>query len=102
MQTNETPNHLTIKGIKCDNPKCDYREEEIPYEDYEAWLGRECPECGDELLTEADLNTVKMMMSMVAIANQLKTDPNEPLLEATVEMDGTGKADLTNIKLKDN
>ena len=91
---------LKIAGIKCDAPGCDYREDDVPMEDYEEWLDRECPECGANLLTEADLNTVKMMVAMVSIANKIDLPEDTPMVEAELEMNGTGAVEFKDIKVK--
>lgn len=97
---NTNKNFIKITGIKCDNPKCNFSEDGIPMEDYEEWLDRECPDCGKNLLTEEDLNTVKMMYAMVAIANQLGTSDDDQVITTKVEMDGSGSVEFTDIKVK--
>ena len=94
---------LKIAGIKCDAPGCDYREDDIPMEDYEEWLDRECPECGANLLTEADLNTVKILMATVALANKLEDNDGDlgPRVQGNIEMDGSGEIKFKDMKLKD-
>jgi len=62
---------LVVQGIQCDNPQCTFKEENIPFEDYAEWLERPCPECGEILLTEEDFNTLKLLMSISAIANNI-------------------------------
>lgn len=42
----------TIKGLKCDNPNCDYVYPDIPREKYESYIGYPCPKCGWSLLTQ--------------------------------------------------
>lgn len=44
----------TFKGLKCDNPDCDYVDTETPFEDYVNWVNKKCPKCGAILLTEED------------------------------------------------
>lgn len=42
---------LTCGGLKCDNPKCDFVDMSIAMENYEAWVNKPCPKCGESLLT---------------------------------------------------
>jgi len=49
---------LNIKGIKCDTPHCNYRDEDVPFEDYSNWVNKPCPVCGRSLLTLQDYNAV--------------------------------------------
>lgn len=94
---------LTISGIKCDNPTCDYRNEEVSLTDYEQWLNKPCPCCGEVLLTEEDFNTVKLMGAMVQLANETAPANNvdEPIIEATIGMNGTGSVVIEDMKIKD-
>lgn len=39
-------------GLKCDNPDCDWLNPNISFEEYESYIGRPCPKCGWNLLTE--------------------------------------------------
>ena len=84
---------VEIKGIKCDG--CDYKDESVKVKEYEAWLNRPCPQCGANLLTEADYHNVKVMMEFVKLANKI-TPPQassaEPI-RISAEMNGTGKVD---------
>lgn len=32
-------NTIKIHGLKCDNPKCDYQDSTIKYEDYKKYIG---------------------------------------------------------------
>ena len=63
--------NLIITGIQCDNPKCDFKKENISFEEYPQWLNKPCPICGENLLTDEDYNTVKMMVSITAMANKI-------------------------------
>lgn len=93
---------LTISGIKCDNKTCDYTNESVSFADYENWVNKPCPCCGDNLLTEEDLNTVKLMAAMVQIANETAPVNNvdEPIIEAKINMDGSGSVEVTDLKIK--
>jgi hypothetical protein len=81
---------LFISGIKCD--ACDYRDDSVKVEDYPEWVNKPCPKCGANLLTEADFNSVQLIVQMTNLANQAlpKLEESEPEMIATGEMDGTG------------
>lgn len=95
-----------ISGIKCDNPECSYRDAEVKYADYINWVNKPCPECGSNLLTEADYNIVLKMVKAVNFINRLVTRVTPPFMRkrvkpleemdklsrVTVELNGTGKA----------
>lgn len=91
-----------IKGIKCDNPSCDYKDETAKLEDYQLWLNKPCPKCGQNLLTEKDFEAVKNLINLVKIINWIM----KPFMflftkkktKVSVEMDGTGKVDFKEIE----
>lgn len=87
---------LNIKGIKCDNPKCDYRNDKIKVEEYDEWLNKPCPKCGAILLTQEDLDNVKLMTNMVNTLNGVlpKRKKDEPIVGANIKMNGTGNMEI--------
>ncbi|ACA57445.1 hypothetical protein HYH96_17815 [Clostridium botulinum] len=88
---------LNIKGIKCDNPECDFRDDNVQVEDYDKWLNKSCPKCGANLLTQADYDNTKAILEIVKITNSIfpKRKDNEEIVTGKIEMDGTGKIDFT-------
>lgn len=60
---------VMIKGIKCDNPSCSFRDDSVMYEDYPKWLNKPCPICGHNLLTEKDYKACKAMVNMAKFLN---------------------------------
>ena len=61
---------LFIKGIKCDNKECDFRDDKVKFEDYQEWLNKQCPKCGENLLTTEDYNKCLVMIRVAAIVNE--------------------------------
>jgi hypothetical protein len=92
---------LNIRGIKCDNQECDFMQNGVEYKDYPAWLNKPCPKCGANLLTQEDLDAVKILIQAVDLINFV-TKPLLPDTESirpvkfTAEMNGTG---TVNFKL---
>ena len=60
-----------VQGIQCDNTQCDYVDEDVKYEDYPEWLNKPCPKCGENLLTEADYNLLKLVIKTAEFVNEL-------------------------------
>lgn len=87
---------LNIRGIKCDNPNCDYRNDKVEFKDYEKWLNKPCPKCGANLLTKEDLEMTKALINVANIANKVlpKQNNEEERIKAIIEMNGTGRADI--------
>lgn len=94
------PYMLKIKGIKCDNESCDYRDDNVPVEDYCNWLNKACPKCGENLLTQADFNNVKMLMNMAKVFGDMFGDvePDADQEYVKIEMNGTGGMNITTLK----
>lgn len=88
---------LNIKGIKCDNPECDFKDDDAKFEDYNKWLNKSCPKCGANLLTQEDFDNTMMLLSMVHCLNEILPPLNndKEIVTANIEMDGTGKVDFT-------
>ena len=90
---------ITISGIKCDNEDCDYRNDEVSRDNYPAYVNKPCPECGANLLTQEDYETVILLEKLqveldVAIPKDFLDD------EGTfdVEMNGSGTFKLVERK----
>ena len=62
---------VKISGIKCDNHKCDFKYESVLFENYPDWLNKPCPKCGQNLLTQADYDSCKILLSYVKAINKL-------------------------------
>lgn len=58
----------TIKGIKCDNPKCNWEDNEAEFIP-ENWLNVPCPECGANLFTQASWDQMKTMQKFIDAIN---------------------------------
>lgn len=88
---------MNIGGIKCDTHDCDYRDDSIKVEDYADWLNKPCPKCGGNLLTQEDYDNVQTMMNLVNLMNGIlpPTKDDDELIRLSVDMDGTGKVDMS-------
>lgn len=47
-----------IKGIKCDNPSCDFSDDNVAFESYPQYVNKPCPKCKSNLLTKKDYDLV--------------------------------------------
>lgn len=61
-------------GIICDNPGCDYTDPTANGEDLSPYLNKPCPKCGENLLTEEDLNSYLEMKAMIEFINNLSPE----------------------------
>ena len=94
---------MTILGIKCDNPSCDFADESIKVEDYHLWLNKECPKCASNLLTQADYEQVKYQLQMAETINQVILPQNfkHPYARMQGSFDGSGKVNYSKLELED-
>lgn len=81
---------LEIKGIKCDY--CDYKNEDVRFENYHEWLNKPCPKCGNNLLTQEDLDSVTKFKKIVDTFNNIlpKSSEGEKKAVFDLKMNGTG------------
>jgi hypothetical protein len=45
---------IRTKGIKCDNPSCDWSNMLNSFKEYKDWVDKPCPKCGEVVLTKRD------------------------------------------------
>jgi predicted nucleic acid-binding Zn-ribbon protein len=91
---------LTISGIKCDVPNCDYRKEDVSVSDYENWLNKPCPKCGSNLLTQEDYDATKALISLAETLNNVipKAEDDEKMATVSIEMNGTGEINFKGME----
>lgn len=61
---------IKYKGIKCDNPECDYQDSEVSANDYIKYVNKPCPKCGSILLTENDFRFCILSMEFADFVNK--------------------------------
>lgn len=92
---------MNIRGIKCDNISCDFKDMSVKFEDYDKWLNKPCPLCGCNLLTKKDYNKCKKIMKIVKLLNNLIKVPkdyngeDDLTLISTFEKDGSLLSKIT-------
>ncbi len=80
-----------IVGIKCDTTGCSYEDMSVTVSQYPEWVNRPCPKCGGNLLTEADFNTVQIMIGLTDTINRVDFGETEgEITETQVHFDGSG------------
>jgi len=91
---------MNIGGIKCDNKGCNFKDMTVLFEDYDKWLNKPCPECGSNLLTQQDFDTVKLLMDITGIINECVPGvaEDEELFRMSVEFNGTGRVVFSDIE----
>lgn len=87
---------INIGGLQCDNSDCDFKDMSIKVEEYEQWLNKPCPKCGENLLTEDDYRNAQFLLEMVKVANKIypKRNDDDAVATMSVKMNGSGEMDL--------
>jgi len=67
------------RGLKCDNPFCDWEDMSIEYKDYELYVNAACPKCGENLLTEECFENVKKQVKTGEEINKMLLDTAQEL-----------------------
>jgi hypothetical protein len=60
---------FNVSGLKCDNPLCDYKDMSILSSRYKQYVNAPCPKCGENLLTEADYKSLKVLRGIARFVN---------------------------------
>ena len=60
---------VNYSGLKCDH--CNYRDDSVQFSEYEASIGKPCPECGNSLLTQEDYDKCLKVIKAVATINKI-------------------------------
>lgn len=87
-------------GLKCDNPNCDFVDMSIEISDYDNWLNKPCPKCGENLLTQEDYDAVKMMLVIAKLVQASRQEDEEDSAMATVRFNGTGNVEIEVEQIK--
>lgn len=89
--------NLVGGGLKCDTPSCDFVDMSITIEEYDEWLNAPCPKCGANLLTQEDLDAVKMIIALSKLVKLSEYENKGVDGEATLHFnfDGTGNVEMS-------
>ena len=60
-----------VSGLKCDNVKCDYRDDNIPLSEYHKNIDAPCPKCGQSLLTMTDYKLTMRIVKSINLINDV-------------------------------
>jgi hypothetical protein len=89
---------FNVSGLNCDAEGCDYTDPTVLVTDYPKWVNAPCPKCGANLLTQEDFEAVQVLIQLADAINELPIDKSGPIVEGTINMNGTGSLDF---KIKD-
>lgn len=96
----ENKTTIKISGIKCDNPKCDFADSSVAFEDYKDYVNQPCPLCGENLLTKKDYRNCKRLVRITNIINRFNLNSGENTVSLSFEMNGTGKINIKDINIE--
>ena len=91
---------ISISGIKCDNPDCDYLDDTVSKDNYPEYVDKPCPDCGTILLTQRDYDAVVLLEGTIIDINSVFPEAvlgdKETVFE--VKMNGSGSVVITEIE----
>ena len=90
-----------VQGLVCDNPNCDWEDFTIKEEEYSNWLNKQCPKCGDIVLTEDDFNNLKILNNTVDLINNISQKELEELNKIFEELGFKNSEYIESIKGSD-
>lgn len=90
----QKPIEVNIFGIKCDS--CSYEDITVQVEDYPEWINRPCPDCGKNLLTEADYQSAMAFIKFAEMANSIlpQSESSTKRVTLSAKMNGSGDIDF--------
>lgn len=103
---------LINTGLKCDNPTCEWEDETIKVEDYKDFINAPCPECGENILTQEDLDNMTKVHEVMNFVNSLDQEtldsmyatiaatPGGAKMIEDLESLGLGKDGIFSMKVK--
>jgi hypothetical protein len=71
---------VNVYGLQCDSPNCDYEDMSVPFSDYEKSIGKPCPKCGENLLTQEDYDKVIQMVDAAEMLNMFSPEELEKIV----------------------
>lgn len=87
-------------GLICDNENCDYTKPDIPMQDYAAWVGALCPDCGEPLLTEEQYQAFTQVMGIINDVQDLIQSVGEDKLLDILDIDPDEAKRQASLKLR--
>lgn len=91
---------MTVQGLKCDAPGCDYRDDTVEFKDYKQCVDKPCPKCGAPLLTKADYDLTVRLHRLTTALNlfygifRRKEVRSGERRKLTLKMNGTGSVEM--------
>jgi hypothetical protein len=61
-------------GLQCDNPNCDWKDEQINFDNFKDYLNTPCPKCGENVLTETDYENTLKFYEQIDFINSLSEE----------------------------
>lgn len=74
---------LISRGIKCDNPKCDWIDDTVPFDNLKDWLNKPCPKCGENVLTDEDFKNAEIVSLSMKLINALTPEQLASIISNT-------------------
>lgn len=101
MENNKELVTANIQGIKCDNGDCDYNDPTVSFDDYQDYINKPCPKCGENLLTESDYKHTVNILEFAKHFNQMVNMIAKPEESDTISDEDYAKV-VMSLNIKDD
>lgn len=82
-------------GIECDNENCDWIDASVKIQDYQSVVGKPCPKCGENVMTQGDCDLAQQLLAQIEMINSLPP----AAMEAYNKMFGMNEVPEVSVKI---
>lgn len=91
---------VEITGIKCDTSHCNYRCDEVTFDEYPSWIDKPCPICSGNLLTRQDYDKCIRMKKVIRVITALRWINPIFYIRKTYQFISGKKPEYSNLHVK--
>lgn len=88
---------VTQSGLQCDNPGCDWKDENITFDNCADWRNKPCPKCGENVLTDEDYINSETLRLSADFLNSLSQEELTEFAEIAKKQGGIDFAKNTSM-----
>lgn len=74
-------------GLKCDNINCDWVDKTIAFNNYQEWINKPCPKCGENVLTEEDYKNAEVVRLSIDLINSMSKEELDKFIKLNKKTD---------------
>lgn len=87
---------VIFQGISCGNPDCNFKDDDIKFENYKKMVGKRCPKCGNIIFLYKDYRRCEKISEIVRLLNMIFKDDKKPtkIIKITICLNKKEKTNL--------